>query len=374
MGKVFMWRFSDYCRENKKKGYFYQGDAREKTIYGKAGDREYAERVMKTKYNCEDINESGFRLVDTSKFSWYSLYLPRLESIFLNPQRYLEIQKNWDGGNHRTLYQLNCKKLGIELMTNVFSSHAELLESAIGLCRQSLTSKDWQTYLHTWHAKMKAFAKNDPRIINGSSPDTKDNAWYGCKGRPTKLLSDKAIEVHIQKLVTYAVADNQEFHVDGDRSCFTDDDADDSGSKRLNYGTVTMILPGSDSPDDQVSTEISGKGRDWEHNGAGIWLPTNVLHRGRKPDNARDRHVYLIEVHSNGNFLVQNGDHGHQCKDVKAFRMTLTQLEDIKNRQMGGCLGGHLGGYLVTGGFPHTAGQNRYQNRYLVRDVRAAVR
>ena len=229
-------------------------------------------------------------------------------------------------------------------MTNVFSSHAKLLESAIGLCMQSLTSNDLRTYWDTWPAKLLAFAKNDPRIINGSSPpDTEDNAWYGCKGRPTKLLPDKAIEVHIQKLVTCAVADNQAFHVDGDRSCFTDDDTDDSESKRLNYGTVTMILPGSDSPGDQVSTEISGLERDWERNGVGIWLPTNVLHRGRKPDYARDRHVYLIEVHSNGNFLVQNGDHGHQCKDVKAFRMTLPQLEAIKNNK-----------------FPHTDLHNTY--------------
>ena len=149
MGKAFIRRFSEYCRENKKKGYFYQGDARKKTIYGKAGDRGYAERAMKTEYNCEDIHKSDFALVDTSKFWWYSQYLPRLESIFGNPETCLEIQKNWDGGNHRTLYQLDCEELGIELMTNVFSSHAELLESAIGLCRQSLTSNDWQTYLDT---------------------------------------------------------------------------------------------------------------------------------------------------------------------------------------------------------------------------------
>jgi hypothetical protein len=93
-----------------------------------------------------------------------------------------------------------------------------------------------------------------------------------------------------------------------------------------------VLLPGSDHPGDQVCTEISTKARDWERNGAGIWLPTNVLHRGRKPTLDRDRQVFLIEVHSNGNFVAQNGVHGHQCKDVKAFRMTLAQLLDIKNR------------------------------------------
>ena len=245
-------------------------------------------------------------------------------------------------GDHRTFYQLDCANLGTALMTSVFESHPQLLESAIGLCRQSLTLNDWDDYLIQWHAKRDAFAlkftgKDLADRVYG--PDTFDNAWPEAPGRPTVLMYESAIEVVVQKMVTGATLEDQPFHVDSHHSCFTDDthdtgDAGERSRQRLNYGAVTMLLPGSDRPADQVCTEISTLHRDWERNGAGIWLPTNVLHRGRKPVYNCDRHVYLIEVHSNGNFVAQNGVHGHECKHVKAFRMTLAQLLEIKERQM----------------------------------------
>ena len=118
-------------------------------------------------------------------------------------------------------------------------------------------------------------------------------------------------------------------------------DDETSAEKLPNYGAVTMLLPGSNQAQDQVCTEISTMGREWERNGMGIWLPTNVLHRGRKPGGVLDRNNYLFEVHSNGTFMAaKDGNEGHNCRNVKAFRITLQQLLEIKSRQVHNVKGG----------------------------------
>jgi hypothetical protein len=342
MGRVFIYKFADYCRQHKIKSCFYQGGDHDKTIYGRPEDQPDEDKISQ-RYHCEDMDKSDLAFIDTSRFRWFSEYIPVLESTFQNQDLCQKMDVFSADGDHRTFYQLDCPSLGTALMTSVFASHEKLLDSAIGLAMQSLTLNDWNNYLQQWDAQRTAFAerfagKNGARALadHVHPPDRFENAWSRAPGRPTVLLYEPAIEVIVQKMVTGTSLQDQPFHVDSHHSCYTDAaDATrgtEASRQRLNYGAVTMLLPGSDQPGDQVCTEISTLGRDWERNGAGIWLPTNVLHRGRKPAHNRDRQVYLIEVHSNGNFVAQNGVHGHQCKDVKAFRMTLAQLLEIKAR------------------------------------------
>jgi hypothetical protein len=347
-----------YSAARSLKPFVFRGEGPHKTIYGRPEDQPDEDKRTK-RYHCEDIDKSDLAFIDTSRFRWYSEYIPVLEATFENQDLCQKMDVFSADGDHRTFYQLDSPSLGSALMTSVFASHEKLLDSAIGLAMQSLTLNDWNNYLRRWHAKHDAFAQkglwNDARRLADYvyPPDTFNNAWPQAPGRPTVLLYEPAIEVIVQKMVTGATLADQPFHVDSHHSCYTDvagvagvaefsaapaasDDSDgvERSRQRLNYSAVTMLLPGSDHPGDQVCTEISTQPRTWERNGAGIWLPTNVLHRGRKPTLNHDRQVYLIEVHSNGNFVAQNGVHSHQCKDVKAFRMTLAQLLDIKNRIM----------------------------------------
>ena len=331
MGRAFVYRFADYCRDNKIKGYFYQGGAEAKTIYGSSADLEDGDRTRNFKY--EDVDKSDLAFVDTSKFDWYTHYLPLLDSAFQNETLRGTIDVFLNDGDHRTFYQIDCAEIGTALMTSVLSSHAKLLDSAIGLCMQSLTLNDWNKYLENWYTRLQVFTGSTALTsIHVTPPDTLDDAWSEAPERPTALLYENAIEVVIHKMVTGAKLEAQPFHIDSHHSCYNDDPT----KQCLNYGAVTMLLPGSTKPGDQVSTHISTKARDWERNGAGIWLPTNVVHRGRQPVDDCDRHIYLIEVHSNGNFVAKDGGQGHKCKDVKAFTMTLAQLLKIKKRQMAG--------------------------------------
>ena len=345
MGRVFSYSFGRYCFENKIKSCFYQGDYVPRTIYGRAEDVQ--EEDKRKGYHCEDHDKSDLEIIDTTKFDkdWYSYYIPLLESTFENKDLCQKMDVFTADGDHRTFYQLNCESIGTALMTSVFESHPALLDSAIGLCRHSLTNTHWHNYKKLYNEKLEAFVETNAKNVNAdrleewkrhmSVPmDTFDNAWPRAPRRPTKLLDEPAIEVIVQKMVTGATLEDQPFHVDSHHSCFTGAGTKADSEEALNYCAVTMLLPGSNKPADQVCTEISGKTRDWEQNGTGIWLPTNVLHRGRKPVHKCDRHIYLIEVHSNGNFVAENNVHGHQCKDVKAFRMTLPQLEAIKEKRL----------------------------------------
>jgi hypothetical protein len=336
MGKAFLYTsFKEYCRTNKIIGYFYQGDGGTKTIYGNPEDQD--DDLKERNYHCERIiNESDLEFVDTSRFEWYSKYIPLLELTFKDTNKRFVQDIFAEDGDHRIFYTLDCEEVGKQLMTNVFSTHEKLLDSAIKLCEQSLTLKVWEDYMTQWEEELEVFGKKEDwdavrmERRRGNDKPNMLNSWPGAIGRPTQLLNDHAIEVIIQKMVTGANLQDQPFHIDDSQSCYTDD------ATRLNYGAVTMLLPGSREPADQVCTEISGLTRDWEQNGRGIWLPTNVLHRGRKPDYAQDRHVYLIEVHSNGNFVAKNGINGHRCENVKAFRMTLPELQAIKKKHSSG--------------------------------------
>ena len=375
MVKNFVYRFKQYCQEHKIKGFFYQGDG-DRTIYGKEEDLVDADKERN--YTCKDVHASDLAFVDTSKFDWYNVYLPQLESIFKNTKPCDVNISIYDlCGDSRTLSQLDCEDVGIQLMTSIFSSHPEVLNSVIGLCRQSLTLNQWNDYYQQFENKVKAFYKasiekhgdcssearalkeyekalkelrKDRQTDSTRSPDTVDNAWPLVRGRPTQLLHDFAIEVNIHKLVTGADLEDQPFHIDAHHLCYSDDET--SAEKLPNYGAVTMLLPGSNQAQDQVCTEISTMGREWERNGMGIWLPTNVIHRGRKPGGVLDRNNYLFEVHSNGTFMAaKDGEKGHNCRNVKAFRITLQQLLEIKSRQVHN--GGHTQSsnpYLIVAG------------------------
>jgi tetratricopeptide (TPR) repeat protein len=356
MVKNFVYRFKQYCEENQTriKGIFYQGEGHI-TVYG--SKEHLVDEDKERNYICKDVSESDLAFVDTRKFGWYSVYLPKLELIFKNTKTCDE--SIFDiGGDCRTLSQLDCEDVGIPLMISLFSSHPDVLDSAIGLCRQSLTLNHWKNYYETFENKVKAFykVKDYADVLKDyetalkqlreygwtnskNSPDTVDDAWPKVRGRPTTLLDDFAIEVVIHKLTTGANLEDQPFHIDDHHSCYSDDE--NKKEKLPNYGAVTMLLPGSDQAQDQVSTEISTMRRQWERNGRGIWLPTNVIHRGRRPDDRLERNNYLFEVHSNGTFIAdKDGDKGHNCRNVKAFRITLQQLLEIKSRQVDNVKGG----------------------------------
>jgi len=298
MVKNFVYRFKQYCEENQTriKGIFYQGEGHI-TVYG--SKEHLVDEDKERNYICKDVSESDLAFVDTRKFGWYSVYLPKLELIFKNTKTCDE--SIFDiGGDCRTLSQLDCEDVD---------------ETAL----KQLREYGWTN------------SKN--------SPDTVDDAWPKVRGRPTTLLDDFAIEVVIHKLTTGANLEDQPFHIDDHHSCYSDDE--NKKEKLPNYGAVTMLLPGSDQAQDQVSTEISTMRRQWERNGRGIWLPTNVIHRGRRPDDRLERNNYLFEVHSNGTFIAdKDGDKGHNCRNVKAFRITLQQLLEIKSRQVDNVKGG----------------------------------
>lgn len=333
MAPSFSYTFSEFCQARQKIGYFYNGNDDEKTIYGRAQDQTEADREQHPNYKFKALQDSDLAFVDSRKFYWYDMYLPTLESIFENENLCQITNSLTDNGDNRTFYQLDCEKsnnldLGISLMANLFLTHEKILDSAIGLCSHSLTLDDWKKYTEEWNSRMNAFHKRFPQT-RYFHMDTLNDAWPRAKGRPTQLLAEPAIEINIQKLVTSVEVEQQPFHIDDHNSCFTDD----LNKGCPNYGSVTMLLPGSSDNEDQVSTEISTLCRDWECNGRGIWFPTNILHRGRKTEYNRNRHVYLIEVHANGTFIAKNGVHQHECKNVKAFRMTLSQLLRIKGMQ-----------------------------------------
>jgi hypothetical protein len=217
MGRTFLYRFADYCWDHKIHSCFYQGEGRHKTIYGRPEDQP-DEDVRSKRYRCEDVDKSDLAFIDTSRFRWYSEYIPVLEATFANQDLCQKMDVFSDDGDHRTFYQLDCPSLGSALMTSVFATHDALLDSAIGLATQSLTLHDWNEYLRQWQEKRDKFAEKG--FVH--PPSTFDNAWPKAPGRPTVLLDEPAIEVIVQKMVTGATLEDQPFHVDSHHSCFSD--------------------------------------------------------------------------------------------------------------------------------------------------------
>ena len=349
MGICHEYSFKRYCCDNKIKGYFYQGkDNEPKKIYGKLKDVQElplaGHNRLGTEYTANSVLESDFAIIETNKFQWYDDFLPKLEQIYRERERVLSGAWHSDGDN-RELYQLDCAaaegfKLGFELMTMMFSTHPILLKSAIGLCKHSLTTQHYNDYCETWKQYItdckKKYEDSKVKHYYESDPEGLDVAWgKRVDGRPTILLSEPAIEVIVNKLVSEHETGQIGFHIDDFNSCYADDD--NSPNDIPNYGYVSVILPGPKMDRDQVCTHISDEDdkfekREWEQPGRGIWVPANVVHCGRTPAQGCSREVYLIEVLSNGNISSHNGENGHACKNVKSFRMTLSHLQAIQQR------------------------------------------
>ena len=343
MGICHDYSFKRYCCDKKIKGYFYQGkDNEPKKIYGKEEDIQElpfaSETGLQTEYTANPVLDSDFATIETDKFGWYNDFLPKLEQIYRQPEK-ICLSGAWHSdGDNRELYQLECAAEGLDLMTKMFFTHPQLLKSAIGLCKHSLTSQHYADYCATWQQYItdckKRYEDSKVKHYYASDPEGLDVAWgKGAEGRPTILLSEPAIEVIVNKLVSQHETGQIQFHIDDFNACY----ADDANSPKdiPNYGYVSVILPGPEMDRDQVCTQISDeddkfKNRLWEQPDRGIWLTANVVHCGRTPAEGCSREVYLIEVFSNGNFSSHNGENGHACKNVKSFRMTLSQLLEIQ--------------------------------------------
>jgi len=138
------------------------------------------------------------------------------------------------------------------------------------------------------------------------------------------LLEEPAIEVLVHKSETCYP---QGFHVDDIDMCFTDEPQNNCS----NYGMATILLPASRRPQDRVAIQRSGSERTWpEAPEDGVFVPSNVLYRDARLYQDAPREVYMIQLLANGMPHNKNGIGEHICKDVKAFRMTLSELKYIK--------------------------------------------
>jgi hypothetical protein len=72
-----------YSAARSLKPFVFRGEGPHKTIYGRPEDQPDEDKRTK-RYHCEDIDKSDLAFIDTSRFRWYSEYIPVLEATFEN--------------------------------------------------------------------------------------------------------------------------------------------------------------------------------------------------------------------------------------------------------------------------------------------------
>jgi len=320
MGKVEEYTFKKWLKHNKIKSVFYSGE-HEKIVYGKASDfpQRWASRC-----NYRDIAQSDFQQINTRSFLWYEFFLPKLKIVEEGNTR-VHYVRGEHGHDDQIMYNLEAPELGKQLMTEMFRTHASLLDSAIRMCALSLTSEHWNSYARDYAEWLKnvperAFLQNRVNDI-----DTHARAWGdGFWDRPTVLLEEPAIEVLVHKSETHHP---QGFHVDDIDLCFPGEPQNNCS----NYGMATILLPASRRPRDRVAIKTSGsENTSPDLPEDGVFVPSNVLYQDARLYQDEPREVYMIQLLANGMPHNKNGIGAHICKDVKAFRMTLSELKHIK--------------------------------------------
>jgi hypothetical protein len=136
----------------------------------------------------------------------------------------------------------------------------------------------------------------------------------------TVLLEEPVIEVLVHKSETYHP---QGFHVDNILMCFPGEQQNNCS----NYCMTTILLQTSRRPRDRVPIQISENESTWPRVSEDrVFVPSNVLHQDAWLYQDEPREVYMIQLLANGMPQDRNGIGEHMCKDVKTFRMTLSEL------------------------------------------------
>jgi len=326
MGKVFEYSFKQWLKRKKIKSIFYSGSGElSRTLYGKLSDFpvDYA-----SWYSYHDITLSDFQQINTRSFLWYDfflpLFLPLFEKVAEGNARVHYVRAE-HGHDEQIIHNVEAPELGRHLMTEIFRTHETLLDSAIRMCALSLTSEHWNSYARDYAEWLKTVPESAKLRNRVTDPDTYGQAWGdGFWDRPTVLLEEPAIEVLVHKSETY---NPQGVHVDDIDMCFTGEPQNNCS----NYGMATILLPASRRPQDRVAIQRSGSERTWpEVPEDGVFVPSNVLYRDARLYQDEPREVYMIQLLANGMPHNKNGIGEHICKDVKAFRMTLSELKYIK--------------------------------------------
>lgn len=320
MGKIEEYTFKQWLIRNKIKSIFYS-EKPEKTVYGKFSD--FAEEWT-YRYNYQDITLSDFQQINTRMFPWYDFFLPKLKKVE-EGNTHVHCVRGENGNDDQIVYNVEAPELGKQLMTEMFRTHEPLLDSAIRMCALSLTSEHLNSYARDYAAWLKLVPQSAFRENRVHDIDTYGRAWgAGFWDRPTVLLDEPAIEVLVHKSETYHP---QGFHVDDIHMCFPGEQQNNCS----NYGMATILLPASRRPRDRVATQISGSESTWPGcSEDGVFVPSNVLYRDAPLYQDEPREVYMIQLLANGMPHDRNHIGEHMCKDVKAFRMGLSELKDIK--------------------------------------------
>ena len=314
MGRMYEYTFKSWLIRKKKKSIFYYGE-QNRTIYGDQSD---FPGVWGHGYKYENTTLSDFQTINTSRFPWYDFFIPELKKVW-EGNTHVHYVRGEHGNDDQIVYNVEAQTLGKQLMTEMFRTHTTLLDSAIRMCELSLTSKDWESYemdYAEWLTTVPSSAFRGNRVL---AIDTNDRAWgAGFWERPTLLLPEPAIEVLVHKSETYHP---HGFHVDDLNMCFPGN----------NYGMATILLPASRGPRDRVAIQLSeSEITRPEGSGDGVFVPSNVLYQDAPLYQDETREVYMIQLLANGMPHDKDNIGEHRCRDVKAFRMTLSELTDIK--------------------------------------------
>jgi hypothetical protein len=319
MGKVEEYTFKQWLQRNKIKSIVYSGE--HKNIYGKRSDfPNYQASACKF----HDITQSDFQQINARGFLWYDFFLPKFKKVEEGSTR-VHYVRGEHGHDDQIIYNIEAPELGKQLMTEMFKTHENLLESAIRMCALSLTSEHWSAYGRDHAEWLKTVPEVAFRRERVRDVDTYGRAWgRGFWDRPTVLLEEPAIEVLVHKSETHHP---QGFHVDDVDMCFPGEQHHNCS----NYGMATILLPASRRPRDRVAIQMSGSESTWPGGSEdGVFVPSNVLYQDARLYQDEPREVYMIQLLANGMPHNRNGVGEHICKDVKAFRMTLSELNYIK--------------------------------------------
>jgi hypothetical protein len=142
---VFTYTFRQWLTRHKIKSIFYYGDHRldepeekKKTVYGRSAD---CPLIQRSWCNVRDIAESDFQQINARGFSWYDFFLPEFQKVEERNIRLQYIRSRGDTVHgDQVICNVEASELGKQLMTVIFETHDQLLDSAIRMCTLSLTS------------------------------------------------------------------------------------------------------------------------------------------------------------------------------------------------------------------------------------------
>lgn len=310
-----------------KDPWFYERKFR--TVFGGPAELAAANTVtdlseLDFKPDLRKIGESAVFTVSLPA-SYWNTFLPQFEKC--RRQMYMHAF-----GGQRSLQTLETGDFGMPFLLDLFRENPPLLEEVIRVADTSMTMEmQDRAIMHygKWYiaSKHEAAYMTEPDEVD---PDADPGIPYAAQGVTQMGYGHQfghgfshvpGVRVLIHSFVTKPNQSQMDWHVDDLDVSFSDG----------RYSLGTLILPGSQHEDDEVCTELS-QDSDFriarEH---GIWLPCNVLHRGR-PTQHKPRHTIMVEFVAFGR--NHYGNESVENQEIKDW-LGLTMSQLLEMRDMG---------------------------------------